>query len=231
MERRSIQGHGSTSDEDDVIHGNEADGGPCSLLLDLPAELRHNVYDAVMGVEAARLIPRTKGRLATSTSLPRVNRQIREDFLSYVYLRAPLIIASVYGFDFRHVVTFFNRLSEKELKGLSRDSELRISRKIVIQLDLGPIPKALKDTMGPNFSQDALGDFPYLRSWLKRSEDPTKKGTSVDISYLVDDLENPDLRHWAWHLDYMGQLLPAEGHQKKELLKIIAAVNAAMLTD
>lgn len=154
--------------------------------------------------------------------------QLREEFLNYVYLNAFVIVARVYCFGFRHSVTFFKRLSAKELRSLATSNRLRDSRKLIVELELGPIPKALKRDHGLVVPQIGLGDLFLLRTWLKRLAHPTKKGKKVEISYLVSDIPGSpgysDLRFWKRNLGVMGGEMPPGSHQQAEVMKIAAAV-------
>ena len=215
--------------------GNHKDEHDFSLLLDIPAELRVHIYEAVSEGEAAFLAARSRGCLATTAVIPRVNRQLREEFPHHVYLNASVIVARVYCFDFRHLVTFFNRLSAKELRSLATSSRLPDSRKLMVERNLGPIPKDLKRDHGLIIPQIGLGNFFLLRTWLNRSAHPTKKRTEVEISYLVTDIpcspSYSDLRFWERNLRKMVGEMPAGSHQQVELMKIVAAVGEAMHKD
>lgn len=148
-------------------------------LLDLPAELRNNIYEKVAESETAHLSVRTRGNLASASALSRVNRQIRNEFLPIIYICAPKIVARVSNFDFRHIVTFLNRLSEAELQTLpsvTRPNERKME--VELQVLCGAPQRGLLDTT----NEGAL-----LMRWLKRANHPSKKGASIDISYVVVD--------------------------------------------
>ena len=84
--------------------------GTKSLLLDLPAELRNNVYYYIArSVRSIILL----GSKAVSPPLAQVNRQVQRELLSLVAANGvnpdSSIQASINDFDFRKVVTFLNK--------------------------------------------------------------------------------------------------------------------------
>ena len=138
-------------------------------FLDLPAELRNNIYEKVCEAEPeAFLIKRGRGNLASRSALPRVCHQIRNEFNSILYLCAGELIASVTDFDFQHIVTFINRLSDMELRSLLPTTDVPSSREMSVELIFEDSP-----------------DYSLLERWVKRMQHPTKKGTNVAISYTV----------------------------------------------
>jgi hypothetical protein len=143
---------------------------PFFRFMDLPAELRSLVLEKAVEDETAFISPRTRGALACSSSLPRVNKQVREEFLSVLYLQAPLVRVKVNNFDFRYLITFFNRLSDRELDALP-SIVLPVERKVIVELEISRHP--LLD----------LYLKPKLMQWLRRVAHPTKKGTKVSVSY------------------------------------------------
>lgn len=142
-------------------------------LLDLPAELRNNIYEKVLENQPkVYLSKRTRGNLASQSALARVSRQVRNEFLPVMYLCAGEIIASVQNFDFRHIVTFLNRLSDKEMTALV---ETPSSRKMKIEL-----------TFTSSFRSNRFSEeFALLHRWINRLEHPTKRGTKIDATYVV----------------------------------------------
>ncbi|KAK4888184.1 hypothetical protein LTR27_012889 [Elasticomyces elasticus] len=139
-----------------------------SLLLDLPAELRNAIYEIVLASTGGVLLSRsaTRRALASSSTMPRVNKQIRDEFLATAMLMAEVHTTSV-DFSFRHVVAFLNRLSEEELRALPT-TKLPKQRKIIIHL---------------HPSIDSVEQPQYLKRWLNRVQHPTKKGTDVVYEY------------------------------------------------
>ncbi|KAK3725030.1 hypothetical protein LTR37_000540 [Vermiconidia calcicola] len=86
-------------------------------------------------------------------------------------LHASEIVAKVEEFNFRHVVTFFNRLSDLELNSLSASAQVS-SRNIRIELQV---------------RNPVIMDRQLLERWLRRTAHPTKRGTQIEISYVAVD--------------------------------------------
>ena len=184
----------------------EADARPQeSLLLSLPAELRNKVYEHVASYSDTGLrIGATV--LASSSALPEVSKQVRDEFLAQVFLTAPTIRVLVRNFDFSHIVTFFNRLSDSELRALPT-TNLPTDRKMTIEI-----------TITNAIWYHTEGLFRGLR----RLDHPTKKGTSVDVSHKVHhdsrvDWEDIEKLWTEW--DRMD-----EGRAKQNLTLIIEAM-------
>ncbi|KAK3700973.1 hypothetical protein LTR37_015679 [Vermiconidia calcicola] len=181
-------------------------------LLKLPAELRNNVYEKVSEDTTAYISKRTRGRLACSSSLLRVSRQVRDEFLPILMLHASEIVAKVEEFNFRHLVTFLNRLSDLELKSLSTSAQVS-SRTIRIELQM---------------RNPQVVDLPLLVRWLKRTAHPTKRGTQIEISYVaVDSAPHSGillhLRSMIQYLERTGTLRLRDSKSEDEAKKICAA--------
>lgn len=194
-----------------------------SPLLELPAELRNNIYAMVLEDTAVYLSRTSNKPLATKSALPRVNKQILEEFLSIAVVLGG-IHASVLNFNFSHIVTFINKLSEAEMRTLST-VHIPSQRTFTIALLVERMP--------------ATGSVKHkLDRWLKRTG-TTKKGTNLDIRYEVSLLDHSlsivrtsmrnrglvdvfSLMGWADECRLM-----ANGRQKAEFLKIIAAIREA----
>ena len=192
-------------------------------LLDLPAELRDVIYANIAANDdgITRIDKRKPGNLLSNSAMRMVNKQIREEFTSALYLSAPNITTTVQDFDFRHIVTFFNRLSDLELNALSStraQSSPTAIRKLTIHLTV---------------SQKCPWDrqYLYLDRWLNRCAHPTKKGTNVRVVYTAD---RSSLKQW-WNLTrWIGswstirrQMDP--GPRKEELMKIGEAMRKALV--
>ncbi|KAK4553223.1 hypothetical protein LTR86_009753 [Recurvomyces mirabilis] len=139
-------------------------------LLDLPPELRNTIYELVIA-DSKTTLATYSGRqyLASSTSLPRVNKQIREEFLGATMLQADIHTISQ-GLDFQHIVTYLDKLSEMELKTLSR-KDLPSHLKFIIHLYPGT---------------NTWTRITLPRRWLRRAGNKTKKGTEVVFEYRCD---------------------------------------------
>ena len=171
-------------------------------LLNLPAELRDMIYACIVETDTpARLDRRNKGKLIVISAMSQTSKQVRQEITSATYLYAP-IVADVRNLDFRHIVTFFNKLSDLELRYLSgTTANNNPERKITIELF---------------FTQDyKVGSSgPFLDRWLNRIEHPTKKGTKVDFSYSVVNDDVTSLRSWVNYQPYgrgaeLGKIIKA----------------------
>ncbi|KAK3654175.1 hypothetical protein LTR56_004230 [Elasticomyces elasticus] len=142
-----------------VATSQKADATLPSLLLDLPPELRNLVYEFVFAsTGGVHLSPKAhRKHLACGSALNRVNKQVRHEFLTVGELVVD-IHTSAPNFDFRHIVAFLNRLSDKEMQALP-SLTVPVQRKVIV--DLQP-----SSTMRPM----------YLERWINRIEHPTKKG-------------------------------------------------------
>lgn len=130
-----------------------------------------------------------------------------------MYLCAPNIVSSVKNFDFGHIVTFLNRLSDAEMGALIETSS---SRKITIELTL---TNSLRRDFWTRFMERKHYDM--FKRWVNRLENPTKRGTQIDASYVVVEAETSlwTLRNELESIKY-GNL-----RKDAEVRKIIDAVN------
>ena len=134
-------------------------------FLTLPAELRNIVY----GMVAEEYTAYVKKRILTDRSnLALVNRQIRDEYHPVSLLCAKNIQTKVVDFDFRHIVTFINRLSTSEVNALPNATKPG-TRRIDVTLVFSNNP----------------ADHYLLRRWLNRAGHPTKKGTMLDFRYTL----------------------------------------------
>ncbi|KAK4896882.1 hypothetical protein LTR27_005129 [Elasticomyces elasticus] len=118
-----------------VPHATPKDHSP---FLSLPAELRNLIYECSVEQSSAVLIHYARGRLISNSPLMGVNRQVRNEYTSVLYLAAPLITAHIRNGDFAHLVTFLNRLSDHELAALP-SQEVPSERQILAKLHIdGP---------------------------------------------------------------------------------------------
>lgn len=109
-----------------------------------------------------------RGSLSSQSALPRVSRQVREEFVAVMFRYAPAIVVSVKDFDFGHVITFLNRLSNYELRGLV---DAQPSRRLIVEL---------------SFSHRVYDYGPdRLTRWINRLHHPSKRGSGIDGSYLI----------------------------------------------
>ncbi|KAK5123166.1 hypothetical protein LTR85_003364 [Meristemomyces frigidus] len=182
-------------------------------LLDLPAELRNAIYMMLLEGTKVRLSRvRSMKPLASESALPRVNKQVRNEFLSIALLSADIHTTSL-DFDFRHIVSFLNRLSEAELQALSSTST-NIPSERTITVDLA-------------ISEDCPEEPDYFQRWLNRAGHPTKKGTNIDFQYKLvaggSMLRNAS-QPWSAAAFKPRAALMAKGRQKEEIMKIVTAL-------
>jgi len=158
-----------------------------SPFLGLPAELRNAVYEYVaLGSPPAMLRPNGKGQLLSNSPLMRVSRQVRDEYTSALYVAAPLS-AIVKDMDFSHIVTFLNKLSERELSvlpsltkpPLTKSSTAAVQRQIVIRLHV---------------TKHCPSRPEGLSRWLVRCGHPTKKGTQLAVSYVARNVRDFTVR-------------------------------------
>ena len=149
---------------------------PRSALLELPLELLQNILSYICKDDTGRLHPRNKGRLGTAHPVSLTNKTLRHEYIACL-LREGDIEAYVLDFDFRYLVTFFNKLSDAQLRMLERKKASNAARpqqalrELHIALDFTPSCPGLLDS--------------YLLRWTKRMEHQSKKGTKVATSYSV----------------------------------------------
>ncbi|KAK3070433.1 hypothetical protein LTR53_010475 [Teratosphaeriaceae sp. CCFEE 6253] len=200
--------------------GLKADEDEVSLLLDLPAELRNIVYGLIIRSGPPIKLHDTNRHpnLGIPFLLSRVNRQLHHEFSAAVFVLGD-ISTKVYGYDFRHIVAFLNRLSaQTDIPALPSIHSTRAGRKITIELT----PEHEAGT--------TLHEPKYLERWINRAAHPTKKGTSVRFVYVLA----PRLRALGGAFILEGRVdgwerraheMP-QGRKREELDKIIAAVRS-----
>ena len=133
-------------------------------LFDLPAELRNLVYEKIAEAQRARF---RQKELTDRTGILDINDRLKYEYFPILLLHAGQIEADVTNFNFQHVVTFLNRLSETEVNALPT----------VVRPTLRTIKISLR------VSNDLAYNDKLLRRWLDRTTHPTKKGTMLDVTY------------------------------------------------
>ncbi|SMR42933.1 unnamed protein product [Zymoseptoria tritici ST99CH_3D1] len=202
---------------------------PPFRLLDLPAELRDEIYEKVAQQDPYVVL---KGsRLQVASKLCAVSRQVRGEYLAILENSAN-ITTTVVRFDFRPIVRFLNRLSESYVKKLSTLRRTPVKRTINIQLELPSATReeiemalwhALYPTV-PVFTHHAL-----LQRWLNRFEKPEKRGVDMTFSYVFaystkyanKDSDFTVTEDWIHGIESFYA-----GRAEEELDKIIAAFDA-----
>ncbi|KAK5137393.1 hypothetical protein LTR08_008971 [Meristemomyces frigidus] len=191
-----------------------------SIILDLPPELRNHIYLMVLeDTDLCLSHLRHKKALATKSPLPRLNKQIHNEFFNVASL-AGSISTSAFDFDFRHIVAFLNRLSDAELRvlpGVNTPAERCIKVDLTMTLDCSEEP-------------------PLLQRWINRAGHPTKKGTNLNFQYKLVDGEPTVAIHFfvggqinvlsqpkfpKWRSNYSKLV---DGRPKEEWGKILTAI-------
>lgn len=100
----------------------------------------------------------------------------RVEFSSVLMTHVPTIQTTVRNYNFGHIITYINRLSENELKKITADSSSTDSGLAKRTVDLNLVFE------WPLSS----GNHQHLQLWVNRMDHPTKKGTNVDFQYEVN---------------------------------------------
>ncbi|KAK0259263.1 hypothetical protein LTS09_006087 [Friedmanniomyces endolithicus] len=191
-----------------IAQTQKTDPAKPSLLLDLPPEPRNLIYEAVLASTGGAKLSAQPiiENLGFASSLPRTNKQIRDEFVAAAWLSAN-IHTTVPGFSFRHVVTFLNRLPDVELRALPSIT-LPAQRRVVIEI----IPLYFWD---PGL----------LDRWTRRAAHPTKKGTQVNFEYRLQEGHrgHVPLMQLGRHLEYRARAME-QGREREEMGKIGAAL-------
>ncbi|TKA79383.1 hypothetical protein B0A55_02841 [Friedmanniomyces simplex] len=181
-------------------------------FLDFPPELRTLIYEYVFASTGGIHLSRQTARrnLASTSALPRVNKQIHSEFSSAAWLLAYIITSSV-ALSFTHIVTFLNRLSDAELRALPTLHAAAAQRRITIVLRPG--------TALAHYGLQTL-----LERWLKRAGHPTKKGTDVVYEYVLhSSCTKAEVAQGMQELETYASRMP-EGRRRAELRRIVAAL-------
>ncbi|KAK4506473.1 hypothetical protein PRZ48_000205 [Zasmidium cellare] len=88
-------------------------------FLALPAELRNSVYTIALEDYPTRLS--AKGNLQTDCPLIHASKQVNSELKPLLVSDSPSLQTTVQGFDFDHVIAFFNDLSDIDFKHINRD--------------------------------------------------------------------------------------------------------------
>jgi len=192
-----------------------------SLLLGLPAELRNLIYEMVLEHHKVKLSNTTTKRgIATGSALQRVNKQVRDELVSVVWLLAD-IHAYVNDLNFAPIVTFLNDFFEAELRAMPTIS-LPAKRKIIVELRISDYcRKQLR-----RYAQGESDALPYkFERWLKRTEHPAKTGTNIILDYKLQIKKaRLDLSGWVTFQEAECSTM-ADGKRKEGLKRVLAAVS------
>ncbi|GAB1737556.1 hypothetical protein NU219Hw_g1865t1 [Hortaea werneckii] len=204
-----------TSTVNDPLSATQLKQDPAriSLLLDLPLELRDIIYRKIIREGSPLRLSTWKKQLMTTSSLVIVNKQLRSEYLNAASLYGN-INTSVIDFNFRHIVSFLNRVPEPNLPSFSTDHAPN-SRAISVYFSF-----RTKWNVG----------LPLLRRWYNRFNHPTKRGANTGFRYVLIKpnryFKNPNAlkTHWVMILLEGGDLPNlGEGRSKEELKKIVEA--------
>ncbi|KAK5675193.1 hypothetical protein LTS10_012269 [Elasticomyces elasticus] len=187
------------------------DPSKLSILLDLPPELRTCIFDIILAQGGGVRLPRKTSShqdLVVPSTMLLLNKQVYDEFMHAAWVLAD-IHTNVANYDFRHIVTFMNKLSDEEVRRLP-NIKLPQQRSVIITLDV-------------NWWAGVLdGDVELLRRWLNRAKHPTKRGTEVRYEYRLAHAMFTDPRAAEW--ERQASLMP-EGRKKEELMKIVDALH------
>ena len=160
-------------------------------FLDLPAELRNNIYELVLNDSSVTLrryarrrktttvdneAPNWQDSIVVASPLIQVNKQVSAEFLHAAAIFAN-IQATVRDFDFGYIITFLNRLSDGMLNKMKVGEE-------------DQAPKRLFNITLVHICYDEDSGS-RLRPWLNRMEVPAKKGTNIDFRYAIGPFPPP----------------------------------------
>ena len=109
----------------------------------------------------------TGKNLASGSALPRVSSAIRKEFLPLL-LKQANIIATVRNFDFGPLITFLNRISDREFSTLASEGNPTSSRRLVVELQ---------------FTKDSLE---HIGRWINRFDRREKREAKLHITYVRD---------------------------------------------
>lgn len=223
-------------------------------FLDLPAELRTQVLALYARDVGTALLNRTsRGQVSTGDAIGRANKQVREEYIGVLYEHARTTLAHVRNFDFRHVVTYFNKLNKAEVEALpvkaAEPEQARMHKKSYF---LGPggnffssvlvrksVPKPSAVTSAStserrtvkiilDFTPNASWTTGFLTRWLNRQNATHKVGATTDFKYEV--LSKEATWEWRGRRDWvhMATGLSWPGEQQAEVDKMVDAIQEAV---
>lgn len=143
----------------------------------------------------------------------------REEYIDILYASASVVEAHVLDFDFRHLVTYFNKLSAREARELpsrslksnatdekqtataqSGSGELKANSSLNLHF---PAPRKLKAIL--DISPKCPWAPPYLLRWLARFGAEKKKRCATPFEYEV--ISSAAVDNWLecdWWLEVLG---------------------------
>lgn len=215
-------------------------------FLDLPPELRAYILAICARTEGtARLKRNSGGRLSTTDSTSLANKQIRHEYLGVLYEHAQTTVAYVLDFDFRHVVTYLNKLNVAEAKalptkepgdsfkshipGFSRKHVSASGEDVVKDADSSaPEPRTLKFLF--DFTPKCIWQETYLFCGLDRLDAAHKTGSNARVEYGV--FSDEAARKWEkrHHFDWLVGADWLTEKQTSEMKEMKWAINKATRT-
>lgn len=179
---------------------NPKQGNKAFRFLDLPPELRNEIYSKVLEDYFVTHLSRfTKDKtLLTDSSLVSVSKQVRAEFLDAMIQSSPIIRTRVRNLNFGSAIAFLNRLSDAENHKLCKDTknDSRIMR-VEFEFHMLRADRATSER---------------LQRWLNRFDHPTKKGVNIKFEY-----------EWRDHsgLPIQVRVTPRGPRSREELSKIL----------
>ncbi|KAI7256752.1 hypothetical protein KC343_g4236 [Hortaea werneckii] len=185
-----------------------------SLLLDLPLELRDIIYLMLLRERSPLRLSTWRKQLQTTSPLVHVNKQVRSEYLNTASLYGN-ITTSVRDFNFRHIISFLNRVPEPKIPSFSADHA----------------PKSRTITMYFFYGAKWNEGLPPLRRWYNRLNHPSKRGVNTGLQYVLIKpnrcFKNPNALKTHWLRTFLEKSEMSnlrEGRPKEELKKIVQAL-------
>ena len=156
------------------------------IISKLPGELRNNIYGHIAKDDCLFIRSSANGKtfsLVPHYVSPMYNApdNIKAEYIGIACKSASIIETVVYDFDFSHVETFLDTLSEQDIETLPRIDHPS-SRRFIISLKLaGNYPLNLSN----------------LHRWLDRFRDARNKVSEVEFEYEVPYSRFSDLNRYA----------------------------------
>jgi len=201
-------------------------------LMDLPTELRQQIYDEIISTEPIFYLIKEQKHISPST-VAQLSRAIRIDFLQYARRWGDYVfVFTVTDFEFRYLENYLNRLSASQLQamvaqtnGRARSQKPRTTRFVI-------------DLRFTDFETEKL--MSKLNRWLNRLSPPQQRGLEIarqyhvpmnqidlyphDIASLVGWIQGKedDVRQsivWRW---------PTHGKELRELMSVGMALRYHM---
>lgn len=147
-----------------------------SLFLNLPLELRAQIYEYVALDEGINLHPQTGGSPISWTPLSLTCRQLHDEYKDVLYASAPTVTGYVRDFDFTHLIAFLDNLDNRleTRKSNNAPSSMRRDLRIVLILT-------------PSSPSPARNNLKLLQQWVLRfcRQNDNRYITSFTSKYLV----------------------------------------------